>query len=453
MSLPVTFANMAALNAYKAANPDPPEDGISLEDATAFATNIADFAAREEALAQADRIPSGPPTPSSSPEVDVDERDDNAAPEASPSVSSSQIQPQPLAPSANLDLATNYKEAAAYYKESYFSVVKTCEDFAMQYFLTNEDFFPNNYLELYQKYRAPTFNDWKGGQLKVDDCSLGFTFEDRNNPALATVYLQAMQNRSKLLLHFARATGSAGCASASCGALFPPDNNRRKFLAICCPKCCNVLYCSMACMARHANFHSAACTLFNGYGIAPGLDRRKRQRLDLPADPRVHHEDLTASEVPQIPLKATVLRAVPVPAAAPVVVQAANVPPPPVPPVPNTIVVQAPVDFPAEVGAFTQVPNPDQWKEEIFADKSYWTHPQVPGKYFFWQHRRSCYFVYQSSTRTRMDANFRLYTISDADDTAERADIAAAKAAKAGKGKGGKGGKGKGGKGSKGAAN
>jgi hypothetical protein len=122
--------------------------------------------------------------------------------------------------------------------------------------------------------------------------------------------------------------------------------------------------------------------------------------------------------------------------------------PAPLPSVTNPVITQATtVDFPDEVGVFIQVPNTEQWKEESYADKSYWTHPQVPGKYFFWQHKRSCYFVYQASTRTRMDAVFRLYRISEADDNAERAENQAAKAAA--KGKGSKGGKGKGGKGGK----
>jgi hypothetical protein len=170
-----------------------------------------------------------------------------------------------------------------------------------------------------------------------------------------------MQNRSKLLLHFAHATGSAGCANVSCGVLFPPDNDRRHFLAICCPRCCSVLYCSIACMARHSNFHTAACHLFNGYGVAPGLERRKRQRLEPPTDPRIgsHQvEDLTGQ--PAVLPHATALQAVAAPAAITVVAPVAPIPaaPPAIvstPPVPNPVITQVPVDFPTETGIFIQV--------------------------------------------------------------------------------------------------
>ncbi len=168
-------------------------------------------------------------------------------------------------------------------------------------------------------------------------------------------------------------------------------------------------------------------------------------------------EDLTGqpAAIPHV----TVLQAVHVaaPASITVVTPVAPIPatPPAIVPTPptavhNPVIAQAPVDFPAEIGTFTQVPNADLWKEEFFSEKSYWTHPQVPGKYFFWHRTRSCYFVYQGNTRTRMDTNFRLYLISEEEDAAERAANAAARSAK---GKGGKGGKGKGGKGGKGAAN
>ena len=201
-------------------------------------------------------------------------------------------------------------------------------------------------------------------------------------------------------------------------------------------------------MARHANFHSAACTLFNGYGVAPGLESRKRSRVQAtPTDPRVPHQDLTKPGVPPMRLNVAVLPAVAVPAAAAMVEQAAitaTVPVPPPPSVTNPPIAQAPVDFPTAVGVYVPVPNESLWKQETFADKVYWTHPQVPGMHFFWQHKRKCYFIYQGSTLTRMDEFFRLYIISAEEDNAEREENAAKKG-----GKGGKGGKGKGAKGGK----
>ena len=438
---------------------------ISLAEANAFNDNIAKFNEKEGALALAEQMTSPPLTPLTPDAEDIhaDERDrqdqeEHASTGQSTSSSSSSSQVQPSRPIIMVPKAAvektfhDLRADAIYSKEMYYTLLKTCDDFGMKNFLHPAvQFFPDNYLEPYTKYRAPLFSDWQGGRLKVDDGSLGFTFEDRNIPALANVFLQAMQNRSKALLQFARDTGSAGCAYVSCGAQFPEhDDKRRNFLAICCPKCCSILYCSMACMARHANFHSAACTLFNGYGVAHRVDSRKRPRNHAQAtDPRVQREDLTVPEVPAIPLKATVLHAVAVPAAAPMVEQVAipvTVPVPPLPPVTNTSIAQAPVDFPTVVGVYVPVPNEALWTQANFSDKVYWTHPQVPGKYFFWQHKRKCYFVYQGSTLTRMDVAFRLYLISAEEDAAERAENAAANA-KGGKGgKGGKGAKGKGGK-------
>ncbi len=89
----------------------------------------------------------------------------------------------------------------------------------------------------------------------------------------------------------------------------------------------------MACMARHANF-SLRRKLFNGYGVTPGLEPRKRQRIapvpPLSTDPRLQHDmtDLTMYDSPKIPLISTVAA----PAANTFIDQAASPAAVPVPP-------------------------------------------------------------------------------------------------------------------------
>ena len=219
-----------------------------------------------------------------------------------------------------------------YFKEKYHTLLQATDDFGRQHFIfPTKNFFPDNHAEQYQKFRFPLYSDWNNGVLDVEPGSLGFEFADRNDARLRVVFLTAMQNRSKLLFKFARETGSAGCANVSCGAMFPSgDEDRRNFIAICCPKCCNVLYCSMSCMARHANFHSAACVTFKGYGVPAGFERSaKRARAEFSVtDPRLPKVDDLPKTDAVIPLKtsahqAVAVPSVAVPAAVPVVAQAA----------------------------------------------------------------------------------------------------------------------------------
>ena len=91
------------------------------------------------------------------------------------------------------------------------------------------------------------------------------------------------------------------------------------------------------------------------------------------------------------------------------------------------------------------------WLEETWENRQYWSAPELPEHFFYWQHGQSCYFT-KGDTLKRMNSDYRLYIVSKQQDDQEREANRLKQAAKGdtGKGNGGKGGKGKTGKGGKG---
>jgi hypothetical protein len=124
------------------------------------------------------------------------------------------------------------------------------------------------------------------------------------------------------------------------------------------------------------------------------------------------------------------------------------------PPLATTITFPTVID--TEIDATTLNWSENTWtKAEGGDDKKYWSAPEIPEHFFYWQHAQGCYFS-KGDTLKRMTGGWNLYIVSKEQDSREREANKQAKQAKAeaegksGKGKGkGKGGKGKGkGKGS-----
>ena len=105
-----------------------------------------------------------------------------------------------------------------------------------------------------QKECRQHWNNWQNKRLTYDVNAFGFSFQDRTNHMGA--FIANMRNRTNLLLQYYHFMGQAFCQYPPCSshlmtgigrAQSNPTNTLR---AIVCPKCCNVLYCSVQCMTH-----------------------------------------------------------------------------------------------------------------------------------------------------------------------------------------------------------
>jgi len=290
------------------------------------------------------------------------------------------------------------------------------------------------------------WNEWQNKRLIYDVNAFGFSFQDRTNHMGA--FIANMRNRTTLLLQYYHFMGQAFCQYPPCSshlmtgigrAQSNPTNTLR---AIVCPKCCNVLYCSVQCMTHHDRIHGLLCFESVAWDTeVPNSKKRKHPPVLLSDD---DEKDVEPQPTPEPVVPATTTIVTP---PTPFVFKG----PPKVQVKPESIPDTTSITFPTATETFIDA-STLTWVEEVWNmdGKKYWSASELPDHFFYWQHAQSCYFT-KGDTLKRMTSEYGLYIVTREQDKRERDANILAKAEKAegkgkgkGKGKGAKGGKGKG---------
>jgi hypothetical protein len=296
------------------------------------------------------------------------------------------------------------------------------------------------------------WKSWQNQSLVYEADDFGFSFEDRK--AHHGAFMAHMRKRTSRLLQYYHAMGQATCQYPPCSSKFLLDIVPNTLSAIVCPRCCNVLYCSLHCMSHHSHIHGLSCAPSIAWNTEVHKTAKRKQ-------PSTSDDEDTVVELTAPPTPDTVKPVTPnvtTTATARTVVKFGQR-------VPSTVVTYQPpnptVSQPAEIPATPTITFPTttnifvdastlNWLEETWEadNKQYWSAPELPTHFFYWQYGQSCYFTV-GDTLKRMTSDYGLYIVSKQQDDQEREANRLAKAT-TGKGKGGKGGKGKTGKGGKG---
>ncbi len=89
-------------------------------------------------------------------------------------------------------------------------------------------------------------------------------------------------------------------------------------------------------------------------------------------------------------------------------------------PIPAATIITFPTATDTFVDATTLTWSENIWtKSEDGDDKKYWSAPELPDEFFYWQHAQHCYFT-KRDTMKRMNSDYRLYIVSRAQDNRER---------------------------------
>ena len=295
----------------------------------------------------------------------------------------------------------------------------------------------------------PHWNVWNNQILVYGANDFGTGFADRKNHT--GPFLANMRKRIKQLLQYYHYLGQATCQYPLCRGVLLTDPLDNTLSAIVCPRCCSILYCSLQCMSHHSRIHGLLCAPSIAWTTeAPKTAKRKQAPTATSDDEETSDVEAIETPTPQPSNVTTTARTV--------VTFGQRVPStivpyqPPNPTVEPTMVIPTTptITFPTTTNIFVDA-STLSWREETWESKLYWSAPELPEHYFYWQHGQSCYFT-KGDTLKRMNSDYRLYIVSKQQDDQEREANRLKQAAKGdtGKGKGGKGGKGKTGKGGKG---
>jgi hypothetical protein len=293
------------------------------------------------------------------------------------------------------------------------------------------------------------WNEWRNKRLVYDVNAFGFSFEDRTNHMGA--FLANMRNRTTLLLQYYHFMGQAFCQYPPCSSHLMTDVGHAQSIptntlrAIVCPRCCNILYCSVQCMTHHDRIHGLLCVESIAWDTeVPNSKKRKQPPVHI-SDDEEKDVELQPTPEPVVPATTTIVTPPPT-----YVYKG----PPKVPAKPVSIPDATTITFPTTTETFVDA-STLTWVEEVWDNdgKKYWSASELPDYFFYWQHAQSCYFT-KGDTLKRMNSEYGLFIVSKEQDTREREANKQAKAAKEaegkgkskgkGKGKGAKGGKGKG---------